>query len=321
MGNPEEKSVVTESKDVTEGRNASKEQELQDIQDIVEKEFIAFPDVAADLINALLYQGKETTHADELLTGPTESIYQGKNKLRTQYEDLCKYEISGNKIKLMYLIANQSRTDGKMLLRKAGYVGGVYREQYEGKIHGIFPVIEMILYWGNPRWKSSRNVRRLFRRCGISEEKWEYIDELKLHVFEMRHLPIQTRELFQSDMRIVVDFLAEGNTYCSNRKIMHKSALIKMIKVLSGEKDIEDIDEWLMKQGIREEDEVTVCELFDQYERKGRTVGRVEGKIEGENRFAKLVQILMDSGRNEDLRKAATDQKYREQLYMEVNLA
>ena len=98
-----------------------------------------------------------------------------------------------------------------------------------------------------------------------------------------------------------------------------------MIKVLSGEKDIEDIDEWLMKQGIREEDEVTVCELFEQYERKGRAEGReegkMEGKAEGENRFAKLVQLLIDSGRNEDLRKAATDQKYREQLYMEVNLA
>lgn len=73
----------------------------------------------------------------------------------------------------------------------------------------------------------------------------------------------------------------------------------------------------MRKQGIREEDEITVCELFDQYERRGRA----RGKIEGENRFAKLVQILMDSGRNDDLRKAATDQKYRECLYQEVNLA
>lgn len=68
-----------------------------------------------------------------------------------------------------------------------------------------------------------------------------------------------------------------------------------------------------------------MCELFDQYERKGRAEGRAEGKAEGkaegENRFAKLVQILMDNGRDDDLRKAVSDQKYREQLYMEVNLA
>lgn len=310
MGKPKEKKDTAELKNATRAQDTGKTQEMQDI---VEKEFLAFPDVTADVINALLYQGEEVVRADELLAGPTESIYQGKKKLRTQYEDLCKYEVAGSKINLMYLIANQSRTDGKMLLRKAGYVGGLYRDQYEGKIQEIFPVIEIVLYWGKPRWKSSRDTRRLFRRCELSEDKWKYIDELKLHVFEMRYLSKEDRELFQSDMRIVVDFLAEGNAYRSNRKIVHKASLMKMIKVLSGEKDIEDVEAWMKKQGIREEAEVTVCELFDQYERKGRA--------EGENRFAKLVQILMDSGRNDDLRKAASDQKYREQLYMEVNLA
>lgn len=314
MGNPKENKDMAE---LREAAGAPDTEKAQETQDMVEKEFLAFPDVTADVINALLYQGKEVVREDELLAGPTESIYQGKKKLRTQYEDLCKYEITGSKINLMYLIANQSRTDGKMLLRKAGYVGGLYRDQYEEKIQGIFPVIEIVLYWGNPRWKSSRDTRRLFRRCELSEDKWKYIDELKLHVFEMRHLSKETRELFQSDMRIVVDFLAEGNTYRSNRKIEHKASLMKMVKVLSGEKDIEDVQAWMREQGIREEDEVTVCELFDQYERKGRA----EGKAEGENRFAKLVQILMDNGRNDDLRKAASDQKYREQLYMEVNLA
>ena len=68
----------------------------------------------------------------------------------------------------------------------------------------------------------------------IPEEAWEYIDEIKLHVYEMRHLPEETRELFQSDMRIVVDYLAEGNEYRSDRKIVHKAALIRMIRVLSG---------------------------------------------------------------------------------------
>ena len=105
---------------------------------------------------------------------------------------------------------------------------------------------------------------------------------MKLHVFEMRHLPEKTRKLFQSDMRIVVDFLAEGNGYRSNRKIVHKAALIKMIKVLSGEMDTEDVEKWMEEQEIREEDEVTVCELFDQYERKGRTEGLAKGEKYGE---------------------------------------
>ena len=282
-------------------------------KDTVEKEFVSFPDIAADVINVLLYEGKKIADAKKLLAGPTETIYQGGEKLRSQYEDLCKYELVNGKINVMYLIANQSRTDGKMLLRKAGYTGGVYREQYENKTQNIFPVVEFVLYWGNHRWRSSRDIQRLFRKRKISDDIWKYIDELKLHVFEMRYLPEETRKLFQSDMRIVVDFLAEGEGYRSDRKIVHKAALIKMIKVLSGEMDTEDVEKWMEEQEIREEDEVTVCELFDQYERRGME--------RGENRFAMLAQMLMDSGRNDDLRRAISDRSYREQLYMEVKLS
>ncbi len=59
-----------------------------------------------------------------------------------------------------------------------------------------------------------------------------------------------------------------------------------------------------------------MCELFDQYVRQGRT----EGRKEGENRFARLVQILMESGRNEELKRAVSDQNYREKMYMEADL-
>ena len=254
-------------------------EETNEKKDTVEKEFVAFPDIAADVINVLLYQGEKVARVENLLAGPTETIYQGMEKQRSQYEDLCKYEMADGKVNIMYLIANQSRTDGKMLLRKAGYVGGVYREQYEGKTQNIFPVIEFVLYWGHSRWKSSRGIHRLFRKRKLSGKAWEYIDELNLHVFEMCYLPEETRKLFQSDMRIVVDFLAEGNGYRSQRKIIHKAALIRMIKVLSGETDTENIEAWMEEQGIREEDEVTVCELFDQYVRQGRTEGRAEERI------------------------------------------
>ena len=293
-------------------------------KDTAEKEFVSFPDVAADVINVLLYHGRKVAEAENLWVGPTETIYQGYERLRSQYEDLCKYELADDKINIMYLIANQSRPDGKMLLRKAGYVGGIYREQYEGKQQNIFPVIEFILYWGSLRWNAGRSIRHLFKLRKLSAEAWQYIDDINLHIFEMRYLPEETRKLFQSDMRIIVDFLAEGNSYRSDRKIIHKAALIKMIKALSGETDTEDVEKWMEEQGIQEEGEITVCELFDQYVRQGRAEGRaegrVEGRIEGENRFARLVQMLIDGGRSEEVKKAASDPVYREQLYMEANL-
>ncbi len=97
----------------------------------------------------------------------------------------------------------------------------------------------------------------------------------------MRHLPQEVRERFNSDMRIVLDYLAEGNSYRSDRRVIHKGSLIRMLKVLSGDCDIEDIEKQLDTMNIREEDEITVCELFDQYERKGRNEGLRQGRNEG----------------------------------------
>lgn len=53
--------------------------EAEETKDIVEKEFAAFPDIAADVINVLLYQGEAVTGKEKLLSGPTETIYQGEN--------------------------------------------------------------------------------------------------------------------------------------------------------------------------------------------------------------------------------------------------
>lgn len=54
-----------------------------------------------------------------------------------------------------------------------------------------------------------------------------------------------------------------------------------------------------------------MCELFDQYERRGMERGIEKGM--------ELAQMLMDGGRSDDLRRAITDQNYREKLYMEAN--
>ena len=43
------------------------------------------------------------------------------------------------------------------------------------------------------------------------------------------------------------------------------------------QKVAENVEEWRQKQGIREEDEISMSELFDQYERKGREEGKQEG--------------------------------------------
>ena len=207
-----------------------------ELNDIVTKNFESYADVAADIVNALLHEGTVVVTGDEMLTAATESLYaDSTNTLHNQLEDVAKYHVTGGMPRALYLFANQMKVDKGMILRKAGYIGGEYRRQYEKQNHGLYPVIELVLYWGMARWKAS------------------------------------------SDMRIVLDYLAEGNAYRSDRKVIHKEATIKMLRVLSGDKNVDDTEEILKGLDIAEEDEISMCELFDQYTRRGKKEGREEG--------------------------------------------
>lgn len=68
--------------------------------DLVTKNFEAFPDVAADIINALLHNGEDVVTKEDLMPAPTESIYTDReNWLRNQMEDVTKYEMADGQIK------------------------------------------------------------------------------------------------------------------------------------------------------------------------------------------------------------------------------
>ena len=85
-------------------------------------------------------------------------------------------------------------------------------------------------------------------------------------------------EMSQNTME---DYLAEGNAYRSDRKVIHKEATIKMLLVLSGDKNVDDTEEILKALDIAEEDEISMCELFDQYTRRGISQGISQGISKG----------------------------------------
>lgn len=250
--------------------------------DIVTKNFESYADVAADIVNALLHGGNGAVSGGEMLASATESLYADReNILHNQLEDVAKYHVIDGVPRAMYLFANQTKVDKGMILRKAGYIGGEYRRQYEKQNSGLYPVIELVLYWGKARWKGCCNLRQLIDggKGKIAETTWKYVDDMQLHIWEMRYLPKEIRERFQSDMRIVLDYLAEGNAYRSDRKVIHKDATMKMLRVLSGDKNVDDTEEILRELDINEEDEISMCELFDQYTRRGISQGISRGII------------------------------------------
>ncbi len=249
-------------------------------KDLAAKRFERSPEVFADIINALVFEGEQVVLPKDLQPAPTESLYPAASgKLRGQYNDVSKYEMQNGRIAIQYTLENQSRPDYRILLRKAGYEGAIYRQQYDGK--DTYPAITLVLYWGEPAWNSSSDLYKFFRRKKIHRLARKYIDNVCLHMYSMRRLPQEIRRRFRSDMKVVADYLAEGKGYePADQEIVDIDGTLRMLYALTGDADfINNIG--MMQERQRRGGRVTMCEVVDKFVQRGREQGIKEGIKEG----------------------------------------
>ena len=214
----------------------------------------------------------------------------------------------------MYLLANQTKVDGQMLLRKCGYTGGCYRGQYQGNRKDIYPVMEIVLYWGKKRWKKIPNIRQFFAGKNLSENTWKYIDNEQLHVFEMRYLPDEVIGRFRGDMGILLEYLKENPApKYLNQKIRHVEALLRLLKVLSGDamyqKLLEDLKEANQLGSFGEGEEWTMCRLLEEAWENGEKRGIELGIQKG-------ISVLISTCKEFGLSFEGTVMKLKEELSM-----
>ena len=57
-------------------------------KDLTEKSLEMYPDVFADVVNALIYHGRQVLQVKDLQAAPTETLYpSGEERLRNQFHD------------------------------------------------------------------------------------------------------------------------------------------------------------------------------------------------------------------------------------------
>lgn len=88
------------------------------------------------------------------------------------------------------------------------------------------------------------------------------------------------------------------------------------------EKAVEDcIEKNILREFLIEQKaEVIAMSIYEYNEEYVRKTLFEDGKIEGETRLVKLMQMLMEEGKEEELKQVIMDQTCREQLYIERNL-
>lgn len=254
-------------------------------KDMTEKTLEAYNDVFADIVNVLLFKGKQIIKPESLTDAGSLSTYKIDGKLHEQERDVAKFCKQGNIRIALYGLENQTKVDKDMPFRVIGYDGAVYRNQLnEGK--NRYPVITLVLYFGEGHWTAPKRLKECLN---IPDELKKYVNDYKVHVFEIPYLSRRQVNMFKSDFKIVADYFVQErktqNYKPSKDKIKHVDEILKLLRVLRDdpryELSAEEIKE--VKKGEKRMDKI-LDKLLAKGEARGRAEGKAEGIAEGEAR-------------------------------------
>ena len=296
-------------------------------KDISEKTLEAYNDVFSDIVNVLLFDGKEVVKEDALTDASPLSQYKAENKLHEQERDVAKYwKDKNSNIRIcLYGLENQTAIDIDIPLRVISYDGAAYRAQLlDDKDKGKqkrYPVVTLVLYFGEKRWNRPHSLKECL---DIPKELEPYVSDYKVNVFEIAWLEDETVQKFKSDFKIVADYFVQvrknKNYVPSREKIKHVNEILTLMSVLTHNEKFEEAQLPLPKNGGG----INMYDAFAQIETKGFNAGILKGKAEGfskgRNEILSLSNKLFAANRIEDLRRASTDEAYCTQLLKEFGL-
>ena len=248
-------------------------------QDMSEKLLEDYNDVFADIVNVLLFDGKELVKPEDLADAKPYSQYKADDgKLHEQERDVAKYWRKGNMTIALCGIENQTRVDNEMPFRIINYDGAAYRSQTMKKDGSPkhYPVVTLVLYFGEQEWNGPR---KLSEGMDIPEEVKPYFQDYGINLFSICHLEKSIIQKFKSDFGIVADYFAGvkiDKDYIpkDRRRFQHVDEMLKFLSAMKND------DRYLVKISEDEKGDMTMCEVLDRVEKRGIEKG-IEKGIEG----------------------------------------
>ena len=158
-------------------------------------------------------------------------------KLREQERDVAKYW-NKSRVQIALLgIENQTEADKTMPVRIIGYDGAAYRNQIKKNEKGPFcPVVTIALSFDyKKRWKKPLHLIDCFDH--IPRELRPYVNDYRVHLFEVPFMTRKQVNMFQSDFRIVADYfvqMREKNDYVPSKEtIKHVQEVLEFMAVMN----------------------------------------------------------------------------------------
>ncbi len=243
----------------------------------------AYDDVFADIINVLLFNGKQLVCEKDLSPGTAQSIYKADNKLHSQERDVAKYWKKGLIRLALFGMENQTDTDADMPLRVISYDGAAYRSQLNADAANLeadrpkerFPVVTLVLYFGyKHHWRKHLNLLSCF---DTPKELKPFVNDYRINLFEIAWLSEEEVKMFQSDFRIVADYFVQmrkNRGYVPSKEtITHVHEVLQLMSVVTDDNRFEEVQNYVERSGSN------MCEVLDAIENRGIEKGIEKGQL------------------------------------------
>ena len=261
--------------------------------DVYESDYLETPEIFADLLNGILYQGKQIVKSEELeeQDGELRSI-SGKNAKKTIRD---KVKLWKGTAFAVFVVENQTKVDYHMVIRAMLAEAMAYDKQWKKlkekkasnltsdefisgmrKEDRFIPVITLIVYYGKEKkWDGAVTLYELLDTEGNEELILPFITNYRLNVFDYHEH--EEFGQFHSELQSVFEFLR----YSEDKKLLKEKLennreryekLSNQTKALIAEltniKKIPGVTEKDLRKG-----EFEMCKAFEDMREEGREEG------------------------------------------------
>ena len=251
-------------------------------KDILLKDYFT-PDIFADAINAILYDGKSVVTPERMRTIDIETQRvedeNGNVTADTRLRDSAKVVEVDDAIYCLFAIEHQSVEDYTMPLRIMEYDVREYLRQVKsnkGVQVQIKPIITIVMYWKADKWNQPVSVKDMFDKNTVRWLEYNglggYIQDYRMHLFEPGTVKEEDLEKFKTELKDVIAYVKYSKStealkdYNEKYKPDLTKSTVTLINELTNSKYV----------FIEGKERLDMCEAFEGLIEEGRAKGKAE---------------------------------------------
>ena len=288
-------------------------------KDLSQKALQEYPDVFADICNALVFKGRKGLTPDQLKQIETESVTTPAGaEWKQLYRDVfMEHTVTGVRY-LILGIENQASVDQIMPLRCMGVDYAAYEKQVKllmdknrrnrkkrgnrrrtrrdlaitagsgrlRKSQKLTPVITLVLYYGESPWTAPNNLLEMLELP--SEEDYpgisKYIQNYGMNLVSVKDLSEEEENRFQSDFKYLIKYIRNYKNPQKQLEIFQE-----MTEAVEHSKETMLAMQALSRDGRfrqlshsgEQKEEKQMCKMLDLLEERGEARGMAQGMAQG----------------------------------------